>query len=151
MNIKRKEKNELPDCLTREDVFDHISSMRKNGQRFVVTPNIKERSSERGSDQLRCGGHCYGIMFESGGSIRCFILRMNAETAKRCGAVRAESRANEYGDDWYVLTANGSFKRKERIYWLLDDCYDYTLRACYTKRRADDGTKTSALRNVYAK
>ena len=121
--------------LARCDIIGHVRDMRKNGNRFVITPNIKERANEETMDCLRCGSHCYALMCCRGETVDSFVLRMSPEKAKAYGANRAMPRAEaETGDggDWYILNA-GAFKDKREIYRLLDECYDAELLERYAR------------------
>ena len=123
--------------LTRCGVIRHIRDMRKNGNRFVVTPGIKERAGEGMPDYLKCGKYCYGLMFGRGVSVDGFVLCVSPGTAKAYGASPAPPpQADAWmGGGWYVLTVS-SFQDKREVYRVLDDCYDAALRKYYTKSGA---------------
>ena len=148
---KGKQQQETAAALTRGDVYDHVAAMYKDGERFIVKPDVKRGTRGSEPDRLQCGEHDYGYMFERGGSVRRFVLRTGPEAAGRLGAGRAVRNAGaKYGDDWYVLDMDGTFGGKEEIFQILDECYDFTLRDCYTKRKSDDRYTAFTFNELYA-
>ena len=141
---QKKKHSKQPLKLTREDISYHVLTMYLNGERFIIQPRFKKRTSEELPDCLVCGEHYYGFVFEAKGFVNRFILRMSSDTAMNCAdkhSLRCATMGN--GDNWYELDVDGSFKEKEEIYRLLDLCYDFTLKECYVKKIAADDAEAN--------
>jgi len=87
-------------------------------------------------DCLKSGGRCYGLVFEQYDKVQGFILRMSMVTAQHCDKKHNLHKAEEYGDDWYSLSADYYEESKRDFMQILDECYDYTLSAYCAERGA---------------
>ena len=114
--------------LSRLDVTEHVKSMKKQGEKFPIIPNVKARTEEKLPDYLMCGERCFAIMFERGEIVFNLLLYMNAADADKHAETHILKRATYMGDDWYNLIIDNTFTGKREIYDILDLCYIHTAK-----------------------
>jgi len=114
--------------LSRADVFDHVSVMEGNPERFPIAPDIKERKEEEYPDYIKCRGRCFTIVFETGDYVHNLAVRLDEETARSLSEKHSIEHATYLkGEDWYNLEIDQSFKSKYEVYHIIDLAYGYIL------------------------
>jgi len=115
--------------LSRYDIIDYVEEMSNNTERFILTPNVKERETENLPDYIRCGEVCFAVVFERNDCVHNIAVRLDSTMAQLLGELHPVEHASYLtGNDWYNLSIDQSYKSKREVYKILNDSYDYVFR-----------------------